>query len=87
MKNSANISRLSSFVLGAALLLSMGSCAAFRSDVNPSNPVVAAQAQRINDLKTQVNDQKRLVSTEQAKLKSLKFQLKSAEQELKARKL
>ncbi|SET30191.1 MULTISPECIES: hypothetical protein [Hymenobacter] len=78
---------LSSFVLGAALLLGSASCTLFKSDMDSSNPVVAAQAGRVSDLRNQVKDQERLVDTERAKLKSLKYQLKSAEQELKARKI
>ena len=76
-----------SLVLGAALLLGSTSCTVFKSDMDSSNPVIAAQAQRVADLRNQVKDQDRLVSTEQAKLKSLKYQLKSAQQEMKARKM
>ncbi|UOR07278.1 hypothetical protein MUN82_09300 [Hymenobacter aerilatus] len=71
-------------------LLSIGSlsgCSAFRSDANSSNPVVAEQARRVNDLEREVKDQDRIVDSEKAKLKSLKYQLKSARAELKARKL
>lgn len=73
----------------AALLFaaSLSSCSIFHSDVDSSNPVIAAQAQRVQDLERQIKDQERLVDTEEAKLKSLKYQRKSAEQELKARKL
>lgn len=65
----------------------LGSCNVFRSDVDSSNPVVAAQAQRVQDLKSQKKDQERIIDTEKAKLKSIDYQLKSAEQELKARKI
>jgi len=70
-----------------ALTLLLGSCGAFRSDVDSSNPVVAAQAQRVQDLENQKKEQERAVDTEKAKLKSIEYQLKSAEQELKARKI
>jgi purine-nucleoside phosphorylase len=77
--------RLLPFACGLTLLL--GSCGAFRSDVDSSNPVVAAQAQRVQDLENQKREQERAVDTEKAKLKSIEYQLKSAEQELKARKI
>ncbi|MFD2783997.1 hypothetical protein [Hymenobacter rubripertinctus] len=86
MKKSNTARLFLSLTFGTALLLSSG-CAAFKSDMDSSNPVIAAQAQRISDLRNQINDQDRLVETEKAKLKSLEYQLKSAEQELKARKM
>ena len=86
MKKSNHTRSFLSLTLGATLLFSSG-CAAFRSDMDSSNPVIAAQAQRISDLRNQISDQDRLVETEKAKLKSLEYQLKSAQQELKARKM
>jgi len=73
--------------IACGLTLMLGSCGVFRSDVDSSNPVVAAQAQRIQDLENQKKEQERLVDTEKAKLKSIDYQLKSAKQELKARKI
>lgn len=87
MQNPFNTRHFLSLALGTSMLLGGTSCAAFKSDIDSSNPVVAAQAQRISDLRNQIKDQDRLVETEKAKLKSLEYQLKSAEQELKARKL
>ncbi|RFP66540.1 hypothetical protein D0N36_02190 [Hymenobacter lapidiphilus] len=87
MKIPFNTRLLPCYVLGAALLLGGISCAAFKSDMDSSNPVIAAQAQRISDIRNQIKNQERLVDTEKAKLKSLEYQPKSAEQELKARKL
>ncbi|QJX48390.1 hypothetical protein HMJ29_16260 [Hymenobacter taeanensis] len=84
--NNTTSLRFLSFGLGATLLLS-SSCTIFKSDLDSSNPVVAAQAQRVSDLRNQISDQQRVVNTEKAKLKSLEYQLKSAQQELKARKL
>ncbi|MBT9395123.1 hypothetical protein KLP40_18290 [Hymenobacter sp. NST-14] len=83
-----NTSRLRflSLSLGATLLLS-SSCTVFKSDMDSNNPVIAAQAQRVADLRNQISDQERVVNTEKAKLKSMEYQLKSAQQELKARKL
>ena len=73
---------------------SLQSCSLFRSDVNSENPAIAAQAQRVESLKSQVNDQERLVDdaksrvdAEKDRLKALKYQLKGAQQNLKGRKL
>jgi len=77
-------SQVLAFALAASL--SLGSCSLIRSDANSRNPVIAAQAQRVNDLERQVDDQNRLIDTEKSKQKALKYQLKSAKQELKARK-
>jgi cell division protein FtsL len=74
------------FAFALAASLSLGSCSLIRSDANSRNPVIAEQAQRVNDLERQVSDQSRLVDSERAKEKALKYQLKSAKQELKARK-
>ena len=73
--------------LACSFALLLGSCNAFRSDVDSSNPVVSAQAQRVQDLESQKKEQERIVDTEKAKLRSIEYQLKSAEQELKARKI
>ena len=85
MKKASNTLRFLTLSLGTSLLL--GSCTVFKSDMDSNNPVIAAQAQRISDLRNQISDQQRLVDTEKAKLKSLEYQLKSAQQELKARKM
>jgi septal ring factor EnvC (AmiA/AmiB activator) len=78
------LSQVLTFALATSL--SLGSCSLIRSDANSRNPVIAEQAQRVNDLQRQVEDQGRLVDTERAKQKALKYQLKSAKQELEARK-
>ena len=75
-------------VLTLALVASftLGSCSVFRSDTDSKNPLIAGQAQRVNELESQLSDQKRLIDSEEAKKKALEYQLKSAKQELKARK-
>ena len=70
----------------ATASLSLGSCSVFRSDVNSPNPLIAQQAQRVQELENQRNSQEAVVNSEKAKLKALDYQIKSARQELKARK-
>jgi len=69
-----------------AASLSLSSCSVFRSDINSPNPLIAQQAQRVQELENQRNSQEAVVSSEKAKLKALDYQIKSARQELKARK-
>ena len=66
--------------------LALSGCSVFRSDANSRNPLIAEQAQRVNDLEKQLDTQKSVVSSEKAKQKALEYQIKSAKQELKARK-
>lgn len=53
------------------------------SNINSSNPAVAAQAQKIQDLERQVRDQKTIPDTGKSKLNGLEQQLKGARQNLK----
>ena len=80
------------FILVASVMVS--SCSLVRSDVNSRDPAVAAKAQEIEYLQTQVKEQKNIVDVaedradiEKNKLKALKYQLKGAKQNLKGRKL
>lgn len=73
------------FLLLAGSLLSSCSLgnSVSSSDLNSSNPAVAAQAQKVQDLERQVRDQKTISDTEKNKLDGLETQLKGARQNLK----
>jgi hypothetical protein len=53
------------------------------SDLSSSNPAVAAQAQKVQELERQVSDQKTTAKTEKNKLEGLEQQSEGAKQNLK----
>lgn len=57
------------------------------SGVNSTDPYIAEQAQKTQQLQDEVKTQKQIVNTEQQKLKSLQLQLDGAKQNLKGRQL
>ena len=79
-------------ILLPALLLvfgaSLSSCSVVgggsaASEVNSSNPAIAAQAQKVVDLENQVKQQQQVSDAEKTKLDGLKQQLKGSQQNLK----
>ena len=79
--------RVLSSVAIALLSLSLASCTTAISGVNSSDPYIAEQAQKTQQLQDEVKAQKQIVNTEQQKLKSLELQLDGAKQNLKGRQL
>lgn len=80
-------SPIQTVVLATALGFSLASCSRGISGVNSSDPYVAAQAQKAQDLQNQVDAQEKVVDTEKQRLKALKLQLDGAKQNLKGRKI
>lgn len=74
--------------LAAAVVISfsLASCSNNINGVNSSDPYVAEQARKAQQLQDQVNSQERVVETEKDRLKALKLQLDGAKQNLKGRK-
>jgi len=79
--------RLTSLATTLLLGLALGSCSHGISGVNSSDPYVAEQARKAQDLQTQYDAQQKTVDTEKDRLKALKLQLDGAKQNLKGRKL
>ena len=79
-------------VWGLALLLGLafGGCqsndtlpdSAVAADLNSSNPAVVAQAQKVQQLMTQIKQQEAVINAEKAKLDALKQQLAGSQQNL-----
>lgn len=76
-------------ILAAAVVISLtaSSCSHGISGVNSSDPYVAAQAQKAQQLQTEVDSQNKTVDSEKQKLKALEYQLDGAKKNLKGRKL
>ncbi len=79
-------SMATSLAAAAVISFSLASCSHNISGVNSSDPYVAEQAQKAQQLQQQVDTQERLVNTEKDRLKALKLQLDGAKQNLKGRK-
>ena len=52
------------------------------ADLNSTNPVVAAQAQKVRQLTGQLNQQEAVIEAEKTKLEALRLQLQGAQQNL-----
>lgn len=52
------------------------------ADLNSSNPAVAAQAQKVQQLTGQLKQQEAVIEAEKAKLDALRLQIKGAQQNL-----
>lgn len=81
MKTNALIPTL--LLVAGSLLSSCSLGNSVASDVNSSNPAVAAQAQKVQDLERQVREQKSISEAEKTKLDGLEQQLEGAQQNLK----
>ena len=78
--------RIPTFLAATFFCFALVSCSHGISGVNSSDPYVAEQAQKAQQLQTQVDTQKQVVDTEKNKLKALETQLDGAKQNLKGRK-
>lgn len=78
--------RIPTFLAAILFGFTLVSCSHGISGVNSSDPYVAEQAQKAQQLQNQVDAQKKLVDSEKDKLKALETQLDGAKQNLKGRK-
>lgn len=66
--------------------LALGGCqstgAPVASDLNSSNPEVAAQARKVQELMTEVDKQKAVIEADQSKLTAIEQQLEGSRQNL-----
>ena len=69
------------------LSLSLAGCSQGISGVNSSDPFIAEQAQKAQQLQDEVKSQEKVVDTEKQKLKALQLRLDGAKQNLKGRQL
>lgn len=76
-------------ILAAAVLVSLtaSGCSRGISGVNSTDPNIAAQAQKAQQLQNEVDSQSKVVDSEKQKLKALEYQLDGAKKNLKGRKL
>ena len=79
--------RVTSTVVGLLLGLSLAGCSQAINGLNSSDPYIAEQAQKTQQLQDEVRAQERIVDTEKQKLKALELQLDGSKQNLKGRQL
>jgi septal ring factor EnvC (AmiA/AmiB activator) len=61
---------------------STGDTSSVAADLNSTNPAVAAQAQRVQELEGQVKQQEAVIDAEKSKLEAMRQQLEGAKQTL-----